>query len=140
MSLATFLPHVNAALNATTAALLLVGRVQIARRRVAAHRAFMLAAFAVSVLFLVGYITYHVSAPIFEFRGRGAIRPVYYALLVSHVLLAALAIPVILLTVWRGLHRDDLRHRRVARWTWPLWIYVSASGVLVYLMLYHLYR
>ena len=129
MSLATFLPHVNAALNATTAALLLVGRVQIARRRVAAHRAFMLAAFAVSVLFLVGYITYHVSAPIFEFRGRGAIRPVYYALLVSHVLLAALAIPVILLTVWRGLHRDDLRHRRVARWTWPLLIYVSASGV-----------
>lgn len=140
MRLSTLLPHVNAALNATTAALLIVGRVQIARRRIAAHRAAMLAALAVSTLFLAGYIAYHVSAPIFVFRGEGLIRPVYYALLVSHVLLAALAIPVILLTVWRGLHRDDARHRRAARWTWPLWIYVSASGVMVYLMLYHIYR
>jgi uncharacterized membrane protein YozB (DUF420 family) len=118
----------------------LIGRARIAQRRVAAHRAVMLAAVGVSVLFLVGYITYHLSAPIFVFRGHGLIRPVYYALLISHVLLAAVAIPLVLVTVWRGLHRDDVRHRRWARWTWPVWIFVSVSGVVVYLMLYQIYR
>ncbi len=140
MDIATLLPHVNAALNATASLLLLLGRVHIARRRIAAHRATMLAAVGVSVLFLVGYITYHLSAPIFVFRGQGAIRPVYYALLISHVLLAAAAIPLVVATLWRGLRRQDSRHRRWARWTWPVWMYVSASGVLVYLMLYHIYR
>jgi uncharacterized membrane protein YozB (DUF420 family) len=140
MGIYTQLPHINAALNATTGVLLLIGRVHIARRRVAAHRAAMLAAVGVSVLFLVGYITYHLSAPIFVFRGHGPIRPVYYALLISHVLLAAMAIPLVLVTVWRGLHRDDVRHRRWARWTWPVWMYVSVSGVVVYLMLYQIYR
>jgi uncharacterized membrane protein YozB (DUF420 family) len=140
MGISTQLPHINAALNAVTGVLLLIGRVRIARRRVAAHRAAMLAAVGVSVLFLVGYITYHLSAPIFVFRGHGLIRPVYYTLLISHVLLAAAAIPLVLVTVWRGLHRDDVRHRRWARWTWPVWMYVSVSGVVVYLMLYRIYR
>jgi uncharacterized membrane protein YozB (DUF420 family) len=140
MGISTQLPHINAALNAITGVLLLIGRVRIARRRVAAHRAAMLAAVGVSVLFLVGYITYHLSAPIFVFRGHGLIRPVYYTLLISHVLLAAAAIPLVLVTVWRGLHRDDVRHRRWARWTWPVWMYVSVSGVVVYLMLYRIYR
>ncbi len=140
MSIVKLLPHINAALNATTGLLLAFGRVQIARRRVAAHRGAMLAALGVSALFLVGYITYHLSAPIFVFRGHGLIRPVYYALLISHVLLAALSIPIILVTAWRGLHRDDIRHRRWARWTWPVWMYVSVSGVAVYLMLYQIYR
>lgn len=139
-NLITQLPHVNAALNATTAVLLVIGRIQIARRRIARHRAVMIAALGVSALFLVGYITYHVSAPIFVFRGHGLIRPVYYSLLISHVLLAALTIPLILVTAWRGLHRDDERHRRIARWAWPVWMYASASGFIVYLMLYQIYR
>lgn len=140
MGIVPLLPHINATLNAVAGVLLLIGRVHIARRRIAAHRATMLAALSVSALFLVGYITYHLSAPIFVFRGHGAIRPVYYVLLVSHVLLAAAAIPLVLVTLWRGLHRDDARHRRWARWTWPVWMYVSVSGVLVYLMLYQIYR
>ncbi|MBS0613482.1 MAG: DUF420 domain-containing protein [Proteobacteria bacterium] len=138
MNITTQLPHINASLNATSAVLLLIGRVQIARGRIGAHRAAMLAALGVSMLFLAGYISYHVSAPIFVFRGHGPIRPVYYALLISHVLLAALVVPLVMLTAWRGLHRQDARHRRVARWTWPLWMYVSVSGVIVYLMLYHI--
>ena len=140
MGIVTQLPHINATLNALTGVLLLIGRWHIAARRTAAHRATMLTAVGVSVLFLVGYITYHLSAPIFVFRGHGAIRPVYHLLLISHVLLAAVAIPLVLVTLWRGLHRDDARHRRWARWTWPVWMYVSVSGVLVYLMLYHIYR
>jgi uncharacterized membrane protein YozB (DUF420 family) len=138
MNITTQLPHINASLNATSAVLLLIGRVQIARGRIGAHRAAMLAALGVSMLFLAGYISYHVSAPIFVFRGHGPIRPVYYALLISHVLLAALVVPLVMLTAWRGLHRQDARHRAVARWTWPLWMYVSVSGVIVYLMLYHI--
>jgi uncharacterized membrane protein YozB (DUF420 family) len=140
MGIVPLLPHINAALNAVAGVLLLIGRVHIARRRIAAHRATMVAALGVSALFLVGYITYHVSAPIFVFRGQGAIRPIYYALLISHVLLAAVAIPLILVTVWPALRRDDARHRRWARWTWPVWMFVSVSGVVVYLMLYQIYR
>ena len=100
----------------------------------------MLAALLVSALFLVSYIAYHLGSPIFVFRGHGLVRPLYYLLLISHVLLAAIAIPMILATAWRGLHRSDERHRRIARWTWPVWMYVSVSGVAVYLMLYHIYR
>lgn len=139
MDIVSQLPHINAALNATASALLVVGRVQIARRRIAAHRAAMLAAVCVSLLFLVSYIGYHVSAPIFVFRGQGLVRPVYYLLLISHVVLAAVAMPLVLVTIWRGLHRDDARHRRWARWTWPVWMYVSVTGVVVYLMLYQIY-
>ncbi|MGD9599319.1 MAG: DUF420 domain-containing protein [Steroidobacteraceae bacterium] len=140
MDIAALLPHINATLNAAASVLLLVGRVHIARRRVEAHRATMIAAVGVSTLFLAGYITYHLSAPIFVFRGEGWIRPAYYALLVSHVVTAAIAIPLVLTTFWRGLRRDERRHRRWARWTWPVWIYVSVSGVVVYLMLYQIYR
>lgn len=140
LDIVPLLPHVNAALNAVAGILLLIGRVHIARRRINAHRAAMLAALSVSALFLVGYISYHVSAPIFVFRGQGAIRPVYYALLISHVVMAAVAIPLVLVTAWRALHRDDVRHRRWARWTWPVWMFVSVSGVVVYLMLYQIYR
>ena len=140
MGIVPLLPHINATLNAVAGVLLLIGRVHIARRRIAAHRSTMLAALSVSSLFLVGYITFRLSAPIFVFRGQGAVRPLYYALLISHVLLAAVAIPMILVTAWRALHRDDARHRRWARWTWPVWMFVSVSGVVVYLMLYQIYR
>ena len=140
MTTSELLPHVNAVLNASTCVLLMIARVQISRHKIQSHRAWMLAALAVSALFLVSYIAYHVSSPIFVFRGHGLVRPIYYALLISHVLLAAIAIPMILVTAWRGLHRSDDRHRRLARWTWPVWMYVSVSGVVVYLMLYQIYR
>lgn len=140
MSTADLLPHVNATLNAIACALLINARLQIAAGRVERHRRAMLAALGVSALFLLSYLAYHFSAPIFVFRGEGAIRPVYYALLISHVVLAALAIPLILATAWFGLRRADRRHRGLARWTWLLWMYVSLSGVLVYLLLYQIYR
>ncbi len=136
MSIAELLPHLNASLNGLAAGLLLLARVRIHQRRIAAHRRAMLGALGVSALFLVGYLTYHYAAPIFVFRGHGLIRPVYYALLISHVICAALAIPLILTTAWLGLNRRDARHRPWARFTWPLWMYVSLSGVVVYLLLY----
>jgi len=140
MEPATLLPHVNAALNGVGAVLLLGARVAIAQRRIDAHRRAMLAALAVSALFLLGYLVYHFTSPIFVFRGEGLVRPFYYALLISHVLLAAAALPMILVTGVLGWRRRDARHRRWARWTWPLWMYVSLSGVAVYLMLYQIYR
>jgi uncharacterized membrane protein YozB (DUF420 family) len=140
MDLAATLPHVNAALNGATATLLIVARVLIAQRRIEAHRRAMIGALVVSALFLASYLAYHYIAPIFVFRGHGWVRPVYYALLVSHVALAALSAPLILGVAWLGLHRSDARHRALARWTWPLWMYVSVSGVAVYLMLYQIYR
>ncbi|MBX3691711.1 DUF420 domain-containing protein [Dokdonella sp.] len=140
MDPANVLPHVNATLNAISGVLLVVARVLIAQRRIAAHRRAMLAALVVSALFLIGYIVYHVTSPIFVFRGTGLVRPVYYALLISHVVLAAAALPMILVTAVLGLRRRDDRHRRWARWTWPLWMYVSLSGVAVYLLLYQIYR
>lgn len=140
VDLPNLLPHVNASLNATAMLLLGYARVMIARKDIERHRRAMIAALVVSALFLVGYIIYHHVAPIFVFRGQGWIRPLYYALLVSHVVLAALAIPMILTTAVLGLRRRDSRHRAIARWTWPVWMYVSVSGVLVYLLLYQIYR
>lgn len=137
MDYASWLPHLNAALNGISGALLIVARAQIARHRIEQHRRTMLAALLMSALFLVSYIAYHYAAPIFRFRGQGWIRPVYYSLLVSHVLLAAVALPMIAVTAVRGLRRRDARHRDLARWTWPVWMYVSVTGLLVYALLYH---
>lgn len=137
MDYAGWLPHLNATLNALSAALLVIARTQIAAKRVESHRRTMVAALVVSALFLISYIVYHYGAPIFRFRGQGWIRPVYYGLLVSHVLLAALSLPLILMTALRGLRRRDAGHRALARWAWPLWLYVSVSGLAVYALLYH---
>lgn len=139
MDTANTLPHLNALLNTVTMVLLVTAFVLIRQRRIDAHRRAMIAALTVSALFLVSYLIYHFSAPIFVFRGEGVVRPIYYALLISHVVLAAVATPMILVTAWRGLNRIDARHRALARWTWPLWMYVSVSGVIVYLLLYHVY-
>jgi putative membrane protein len=132
------LPLLNACLNATSAALLTLGFAFIRGKRVAAHRACMLAAFAVSILFLGSYVTYHALAGSRPFAGTGWLRAVYLPLLVSHIVLAALIVPFALTTLWRAWRADFARHRRVARWTLPLWLYVSVTGVLVYWMLYHL--
>jgi uncharacterized membrane protein YozB (DUF420 family) len=133
------LPHLNAALNATSTVLLLAGLYQILRGRVAAHRACMLSALAVSGLFLVSYVVYHARYGSVRFAGQGAARTVYFVILVTHVLLAAAIVPLVFVTARRALRGDFARHRRIARWTYPLWLYVSVTGVVVYLMLYHLY-
>ncbi len=134
----TTLPAINAALNALAALLLVAGYVQIRRRRIAAHRACMLAAFTTSVLFLVSYLTYHAQVGSQPFTGQGPIRTVYFVVLISHIALAALILPLALVTLRRGLRRDDVRHAAIARWTLPIWLYVSVTGVVVYWMLYRL--
>lgn len=139
MNTADTLPHVTAALNAVALAFLLTGFFFIRTGRRELHRKAMLAAVGSSGLFLAFYIVYHFTAPIFVFRGTGAVRPIYYALLISHVALAAVVAPMVVLTLWRGLAGVFARHKGLARWTFPLWTYVSVSGIVVYAMLYHLY-
>jgi uncharacterized membrane protein YozB (DUF420 family) len=133
------LPHLNAALNAVSGLLLAAGLYFISRGNVRAHRACMLSALAVSGLFLVSYVAYHAQYGSVKFQGQGAARPVYFLILVTHVILAAAIVPLVFVTARRALRGDFARHRKVARWTYPLWLYVSVTGVVVYLMLYHLY-
>ena len=132
------LPAVNAALNGTTALLLSSGWVMIRRRRIAAHRLCMLSAFGVSMLFLASYLYYHAHVGIRRFIGQGWIRPVYFAILLSHTLLAAAVVPLAVTTAFRGLAGRFPKHQRIARWTLPIWLYVSVTGVVVYLLLYQL--
>lgn len=132
------LPLVNACLNATSAALLTLGYVFIRRKRVTAHKTCMVSALVVSMLFLISYVSYHALAGSRPFGGQGWVRLVYFPLLVSHVVLAAAIVPLALTTVYRALRADFARHVRIARWTLPLWLYVSVTGVLVYWMLYRL--
>ena len=132
------LPALNAILNAASAACLTAGWLAIRRRRIALHRACMLGAFCVSVLFLVSYVVYHALAGSRPFTGQGWIRPVYFALLISHVVLAAAMVPFVLTTLYRALGADFARHVRLARLTLPVWLYVSVTGVVVYLLLYRL--
>lgn len=131
------LPHLTAALNGVALALMLAGFALVRGGRPDLHRRLMLAAVAASALFLVVYLAHHAVNPIFVFRGSDAARPFYYALLVSHVVLAALVAPMVVLTVWRGLSGRTAPHRGLARWTLPIWVYVSVTGVLVYVLLYH---
>ena len=132
------LPVVNAFLNGTSAALLTAGYVFIRQRKVTAHKTCMLTAFGVSSLFLVSYVIYHYDAGSKPFAGHGWIRGVYYPLLISHLVLAALIVPFALTTIYRAWRGQFARHRRIARWTLPVWLYVSITGVIVYWMLYHL--
>ena len=135
------LPAVNASLNATAGVLICVGLLLVKRGRRRAHARVMIAATAVSALFLACYLWYHfVVVPVIghtPFRREGVIKLAYYALLLSHVLLAIVNLPLILVTLYRAGRGDWERHRRVARWTWPIWFYVSVTGVLVYFALYH---
>jgi uncharacterized membrane protein YozB (DUF420 family) len=134
------LPHLNAALNATSFVLLVAAFYKIRRGDVQTHRRLMLSALAVSGLFLVSYVVYHAQYGSVRFTGQGAVRAGYFIILVTHVVLAAAIVPLVFITVRRALAGDFARHRRIARWTYPLWVYVSVTGVVVYLMLYHLYR
>jgi uncharacterized membrane protein YozB (DUF420 family) len=130
------LPTLNALLNATSATLLVIGFVQVRKGRILQHRRMMLSACAVSALFLVSYLTYHWTAGSTRFMGTGWTRPLYFSILISHTILATAVLPLVLITVWRGLRMDVARHRPIARWTLPVWLYVSITGVLVYLMLW----
>ena len=132
------LPLLNACLNATSAALLTAGWLFIRRKQVTAHKTCMVSALAVSSLFLVSYVTYHSLAGSRPFGGTGWIRLVYFPMLVSHIVLAAAIVPLALTTLYRALQGNFARHMRIARWTLPIWLYVSVTGVLVYWMLYRL--
>jgi putative membrane protein len=135
----SYLPHVNACLNGTSAILLLTGYSFIRSRNVAAHRACQLAALTVSLLFLASYLTYHYHHGSTRFQGTGIVRPIYFTILLSHTILAIVIVPLVALTVYRAFRKDFSRHRRIARITLPLWLYVSITGVIVYLMLYQIY-
>ena len=133
----SWLPEINASLNATAAILLTTGYVLVRRRRIAAHRACMIAAFAASSLFLITYLIHHARVGSVPFHGPAWLRPVYLGLLVPHIVLAALVVPLALTTIHRAWCGRFDRHRRLARVTLPIWLYVSVSGVLVYVLLYH---
>jgi uncharacterized membrane protein YozB (DUF420 family) len=141
MTLVQVMPALNASLNALTGVLLLVGYVLIRRRRIELHKRFMLAACTTSLIFLACYVLNHVlrHGIVTRFTGTGWIRPVYFALLISHTILAITIVPLAIITVRNGLKMRVAAHRRIARWTFPLWMYVSVTGVLVYFFLYHWY-
>jgi uncharacterized membrane protein YozB (DUF420 family) len=130
------LPAINASLNAASGVLLLIGYALIRSRRVDLHRRFMIAAFVTSSLFLVCYVIYHAQVGSVRFTRTGFVRPVYFTILISHVALAAVVLPMAIVTLSRGLNARYDRHRTIARWTFPIWLYVSVTGVLVYVLLY----
>ncbi|PYR17799.1 MAG: DUF420 domain-containing protein [Acidobacteria bacterium] len=130
------LPAVNASLNALSGILLVTGYVLIRARRIQQHRACMIAAFAASSLFLISYVVYHVQVGSVRFTRQGFVRPLYYTILITHVTLAATVLPLAIITLSRGLKARFPEHRRIARWTLPVWMYVSVTGVLVYVLLY----
>ena len=129
----------NATLNASSAVLLSTGYWMIRRGRVLAHKSCMGLAFLSSTAFLVSYLLYHARVGSVAFRGQGWIRPVYFTLLASHTILAAAIVPLAVITLSRALREQFDRHKRIARWTLPLWLYVSVTGVVIYFLLYHLY-
>lgn len=130
------LPAVNATLNGVSAVLLLIGYALIRARRIDQHRRFMIVAFATSSLFLACYIIYHSQVGSVRFTRQGIVRPIYFTILSSHIVLAAAVPPMAIMTLWRGLKGRYPEHRRLARWTLPIWLYVSVTGVLVYVLLY----
>ena len=134
----TDLPALNATLNATCAALLVTGWVLIKRGRIRQHRAVMIAAFITSAVFLVSYLIYHAQVGSVRFTRTGLIRTVYFTILLTHTVLAAAIVPMVLVTFSRGLSGKYDPHRRIAKWTMPIWLYVSITGVIVYVMLYRL--
>jgi uncharacterized membrane protein YozB (DUF420 family) len=133
------LPHLNAALNASSFVLLSSGYYFIRRGRVMAHRYCQLSALATSILFLISYVIYHFHHGATRFTGQGIVRPIYFTILTTHTVLAVTIVPFVIVTLRRALRGDFLRHKALARWTLPMWLYVSVTGVLVYLMLYHFY-
>lgn len=135
----SFLPHLNALLNSTSAILLISGYGFIRRGRIKAHRNCQIAAVVTSTVFLASYVTYHSFHGATLFKGPGIVWWIYISILTTHIILAVVIVPLVFLTLFRAFRADFQRHRRIARWTLPLWLYVSLTGVIVYLMLYHIY-
>jgi len=135
----TNFPAINATLNGTSAVLIVAGHGLIKRGRIAAHRACMIAAVVCSSLFLVSYLYYHAHAGVIRFHGQGLVRPVYFSILITHTILAAIIVPLVIITLARAWRGTFDRHRAIARWTFPVWLYVSVTGVVIYVLLYHLY-
>jgi uncharacterized membrane protein YozB (DUF420 family) len=135
---ASQLPTLNAALNTLSAAFLCAGYLYIRAKNIRAHRACMLTAFGCSTLFLVSYLIYHYQVGSVPYKGQGWIRTVYFAILLTHTILATAVVPLALVTLSRALREKFVQHRRIARWTFPIWLYVSVTGVIVYVMLYRL--
>ena len=135
----SYLPHINACLNGTSAVLLFSGYLFIRSGNVATHRTCQVSALIVSLLFLTSYLTYHFNHGTTRFQGTGLARPIYFTVLTSHTILAIVIVPLVAITFYRAFRRDFTRHRRIARITLPLWLYVSITGVIVYLMLYQIY-
>lgn len=134
-----YLPHLNALLNSTATLFLITGYILIRAGRIQAHRNCQIAALFASTLFLISYLIYHYYHGDTRFLGQGIVRPFYFTILITHVILAIVIVPLVLITVYRAARGDFIRHRRIARWTLPLWLYVSVTGVIVYLMLYRIY-
>jgi len=132
-------PVINASLNGASAVLITTGRMLIARRKVRLHRACMITAVITSSLFLTSYLFYHAHVRSVHFPGQAWVQPVYFTILISHTLLAAAVVPLVLLSLNYGLRERFDRHRRISRWTFPVWLYVSVTGVVVYVMLYRIY-
>lgn len=130
------LPAVNASLNALSGILLMIGYALIRAKKIPQHRAFMIAAFVMSSLFLVCYVVYHAQVGSVRFTRQGIVRPIYFTILITHVTLAFAVLPLAIVTLSRGLKGRYPQHRRIARWTFPIWLYVSVTGVLVYVLLY----
>jgi putative membrane protein len=130
------LPAVNASLNAISGVLLVAGYLLIRARRIEQHRRCMIAAFTASSLFLICYVVYHAQVGSVRFTRQGFVRPLYYSILITHVTLAVVVVPLAIMTLSRGLQARYPRHRAIARWTLPIWLYVSVTGVLVYVLLY----
>ncbi|MGQ0542571.1 MAG: DUF420 domain-containing protein [Blastocatellia bacterium] len=145
MELLHIFPHLNAILNASSGIFLFFGLYFILTKQIARHRACMLTASLISTLFLASYLTHHAIRTYYfglgatKFTGEGLIRPIYFTILTSHTILAALVTPFVLLTLWRGLKGQYDKHKRIARLVLPVWMYVSITGVVVYLLLYQLY-
>lgn len=135
----SILPHLNASLNASSFLLLTAGYFFIRRGRVQAHRRCQLLALTASLLFLISYVIYHAHHGTTRFAGQGSVRPLYFTILTTHTVMAAVIVPFVIITIRRAFRGEFLRHRAIARWTLPMWMYVSITGVIVYLMLYHLY-
>jgi putative membrane protein len=133
------LPLLNAILNATSGFLLVVGHRFIRKGRTRSHKRTMISVLVTSVLFLFSYLTYHYFHGSEHFQGQGIVRPIYFLILGTHTLLAGLIVPLALITVTRGLKGEFQQHKRIARWTYPIWLYVSVTGVIIYLMLYQVY-
>ena len=132
------LPKVNATLNGLSFVLLLCGFYFIRKRKITTHKTFMLSAFTVSVLFLASYLYYHSQVGNIHFKHAGWIRPVYFSILTSHSILAAAIVPLVIFTLWRALRANFVKHKKIAHWTLPIWLYVSVTGVLIFWMLYQI--